>query len=99
MLKRLIPILVCALALVAPAVSARAGQASQPQTPQPAKARQEMVRLFLDCGMCDDDYLKKEVTFVDYVRNREDADVHLLVTIQETGGGGAQWTLKFIGLR
>jgi hypothetical protein len=56
------------------------------------------VRVFLDCGRCDEDYLKKEVTFVDYVRNREDADVHVLVSIQETGGGGVQWTLRFIGL-
>lgn len=63
----------------------------------PAASR-PLVRVFLDCRRCDEIYLKKEVTFIDYVRNREDADVHLLVTIQRTGGGGAQWTLKFIGL-
>jgi hypothetical protein len=57
-----------------------------------------MVRVFLDCYRCDESYIKKEVTFIDYVRNREDADVHVLVTIQQTGGGGTQWTLKFIGL-
>ena len=57
-----------------------------------------MVRVFLDCNRCDESYIKKEVTFIDYVRNREDADVHVLVTTQETGGGGSQWTLKFIGL-
>ena len=57
-----------------------------------------MPRVFLDCNQCDDDYVRKEVTFVDYVRNREDADVHVLVTTQDTGGGGRQWTLKFIGL-
>jgi len=56
------------------------------------------VRVFLDCPRCDDDYIRKEVTFVDYVRNREDADVHILVTTQDTGGGGTQFTLKFIGL-
>ena len=57
-----------------------------------------LVRVFLDCNRCDDSYVKREVTFVDYVRNREDADVHVLVTTQSTGGGGTQWTLKFIGL-
>ena len=57
-----------------------------------------MPRVFLDCNRCDDNYIRKEVTFVDYVRNREDADVHVLVTLQDTGGGGRQWTLKFIGL-
>src|SRR5258708_597468 len=65
---------------------------------QQAPAKHELVRVFLDCDFCDQSYLKKEVTFIDYVRNREDAGVHVLVTIQETGGGGTQWTLKFIGL-
>lgn len=90
-MKRLISRLTCALALFLPDVPVSAGQ--EPQ------AKHDMVRVFLDCNRCDEDYLKKEVTFIDYVRNREDADVHVLVTTQETGGGGSQWTLKFIGLR
>jgi len=57
-----------------------------------------MLRVFLDCERCDFSYIRTEVTFIDYVRNREDADVHVLVTTQETGGGGVQFTLKFIGL-
>lgn len=66
---------------------------------QPAAAPGSgMVRIFLDCNRCDEDYLKKEVTFIDYVRNRQDAEVHVLVTTQENGGGGLQFTLKFIGL-
>jgi hypothetical protein len=68
------------------------------QQPAAQAPPHEMARVFLDCNRCDEDYLRKEVTFIDYVRNREDADVHVLVSIQETGGGGAQWTLKFIGL-
>jgi len=89
-MKRLISRLTCVLALFCPNAPASAGQAPP--------VKRDMVRVFLDCNRCDEDYLKKEVTFIDYVRNREDADVHVLVTIQETGGGGAQWTLKFIGL-
>src|SRR5262245_10560567 len=74
-------------------------QASAPQQPAPAaQAAHAMVRVFLDCPRCDEDYLKREVTFIDYVRNREDADVHVLVTTQETGGGGVQFTLNFIGI-
>ena len=65
----------------------------QPAAPAPPAA----VRVFLDCPRCDEDYLKREVTFIDYVRNREEGDVHVLVTTQETGGGGVQFTLKFIG--
>ena len=69
------------------------------QTPPAAAERKEAVRLFLDCSyFCDESFLKQEITFVDWVRDRKDADVHLLVTSQGTGGGGSEYTLKFIGL-
>lgn len=87
--------LICVAAAGAP-VPARAQ--GSPQTPLVTAAAHPMVRVFLDCPRCDEDYLKREVTFIDYVRNREDADVHVLVTTQETGGGGVQFTLKFIGV-
>src|SRR3954471_3026924 len=64
-----------------------------------AAARTAAVRIFLDCGFfCDEDFLKREIAFVDYMRDRRDADVHVLVTTQQTGGGGTEYTLKFIGL-
>jgi hypothetical protein len=72
--------------------------AARAQTPAPA-APPQMLRVFLDCHECDDEYLKTEITFVDYVRDRESADVHILVTTQGTGGGGTSWTFKFIGLK
>jgi hypothetical protein len=34
---------------------------------------------------------------VDYVRDRTEADVHVLVTTAETGGGGREYTVAFIG--
>jgi hypothetical protein len=61
--------------------------------------RPDPIRIFLDCNyFCDETYLKSEITFVDYMRDRRDADVHVLVTTQNTGGGGTEYTLKFIGL-
>ena len=55
--------------------------------------------MFIDCSFeCDTEYLRQNVQFVDYVRDRTVGDVHLLVTTQGTGGGGTAWTLKFIGL-
>ena len=58
----------------------------------------EALRVFLDCGRaCDRDYLRREITFVNYVRDRRDAQVHILVTT-EGSGGGTQYTLDFIGL-
>ena len=63
--------------------------AQTPQTP-PAQAQpqSQLLRLFLDCNECDTEYLRQTVVFVDYVRDRAVADVHLLVTTQGTGGGG-----------
>ena len=63
-----------------------------------AAAGQGRVRVFLDCNACDFDYLRQEIQFVDYVRDRADADVHVLATTQGTGGGGTEYVFQFIGL-
>src|SRR3989441_9099960 len=57
------------------------------------------VRVFLDCPdtFCDFDYYRTEITFVNWVRDRQFAQVHILVTTQPTGGG-QEYTLSFIGL-
>lgn len=58
----------------------------------------ETIDIFLDCRRaCDESYVRDEINFVNYVRNQEDADVHLLVTSQPTGNGGEEYTLNFIG--
>jgi hypothetical protein len=59
------------------------------------------LRVFADCQVygCDFDYFRTEIPFVDYVRSRQDASIHILVTAQGTGGGGTAYTLNFIGLR
>ncbi|TAK17518.1 MAG: DUF481 domain-containing protein [Acidobacteria bacterium] len=59
----------------------------------------ETLKVFLDCADgCDFDYLRRQIDFVDYVRDRRDADVHVLVTTQGTGTGGREYTIQFIGL-
>jgi uncharacterized protein DUF481 len=69
------------------------------QSPPPKGPRPDNIRIFLDCSFyCDENYIRREMTFVDYMRDRRDADVHILVTTQGTGGGGTEYTLKFIGL-
>ena len=63
------------------------------------QSQAEALRVFLDCQyFCDFDHLRQEVTFVNWVRDRADAQVHVLVTRQTTGGGGSEYTLAFIGL-
>ncbi len=79
-----------ALALAAAAPAA----AQTPAAPTPGP-----VRLYIDCSYaCDEAFLKREISYVDYMRDRRDADVHLLVTTRQTGSGGTEYTLKFIGL-
>ncbi len=43
-------------------------------------ATQEALTVFLDCDRCDDDYIRREITFVNYVRDRTESQVHLLIT-------------------
>ena len=62
-------------------------------------AQDSALRVFLDCpnSFCDFDYYRTEITFVNWVRDRQFAQMHVLVTAQQTGGG-QEYTLAFIGL-
>ena len=58
----------------------------------------EALRLFLDCDWgCDFTFLRSQVDYVNWVRDRQDAEVHVLVTIQ-SGGNSREYTFNFIGL-
>ncbi len=59
--------------------------------------KKDMLNLYLDCRGCYREYIRTELTFVNYVRNREDADVHVLISRQRTGSGGREYTLVFLG--
>jgi len=65
----------------------------------PLAAQDSQLRVFLDCVdvFCDFDYIRTEVAFVAYVRDRDVADVHVLVTGQQAGSGGRELTLRFLG--
>jgi hypothetical protein len=66
----------------------------------PPSQADRALRLFIDCtnAYCDDEFFRSEITFVDHVRDRRDADVHALVTSQATGSGGKEYSVAFIGL-
>jgi hypothetical protein len=72
---------------------------AQPAASQDVDAieRPERVAVFLDCGFCDETFIRQEMTYVDYVRDREVAHVHVLVTRQNTGAGGEAHTFDLIG--
>ena len=75
------------------------GSAAQAQEAAPGPAGQ-ILSVFLDCNgrSCDRDHFRREITWVNWARDRNDADVHLLITTQQTGGNGTQYTLDYIGL-
>ncbi|MGD2046367.1 MAG: hypothetical protein PVH96_09110, partial [Gemmatimonadota bacterium] len=83
--------LIAALAVLAPA--AAAAQAG-------SGIRADAVHVFLDCNTrrCDSEYFRTEISFVNWVRDRTLAEVHLIITSTETGGGGDVYDLEFIGL-
>ncbi len=67
--------------------------------PQIDKLRSTAPNVFLDCSRrdCDLDYIRTEITFVNYVRDPQSSNVHILVTRQSTGSGGREYTLSFMG--
>ncbi|MCL5268460.1 MAG: hypothetical protein M1469_10205 [Bacteroidetes bacterium] len=54
-------------------------------------------RVFLDCGTCNFNYIRTHVRFVNYVRDRNEAQVEVLITTMPTGGDGREYTLFFLG--
>ncbi len=57
------------------------------------------IRVYLDCDGCDQDHIKSKLTFVNYVRDRHDSQVHIMITSERTGSGGRQYTQTFLGQR
>jgi hypothetical protein len=59
------------------------------------------LRVYLDCqgGVrgCDRDFFVQELGFVNWVRDRFDSDVHLLLTSLNAGNGGREITVNFLG--
>ena len=59
---------------------------------------QSLLKVYLDCrkGSCDRDFLKRELNFIEFVRNREDSQVHALIT-RERNATGRKYTLFLYG--
>jgi hypothetical protein len=75
--------------------------APPPAAAPPDPVPPEPARVFLDCQTpgCDFDFFRTELTWVDWVRDRQDADIHVMVTSQPTGGGGRLFDISFDGRR
>jgi hypothetical protein len=54
-------------------------------------------KIYIDCSLCDINYIKEKIQIVNYVNDRKDADVHILFVTQGTGASGSEYSLFFIG--
>jgi len=59
--------------------------------------RHNAVRVFIDCWHCDMDYIRREIPYINYVRDVKEAQVYVLRTTQSTGSGGTEYTFTYIG--
>jgi hypothetical protein len=82
---------VIAAATYRPALSA--------QQPASTPVSTSALNVFLDCrgNGCDFDFFRTEISSVNWVRDRAVADVHILVSTQETGAGGTSYDVAFLG--
>src|SRR5947209_20495890 len=59
--------------------------------------KHSLLNLYLNCGYCYEEFVKTEIKYVNYVRDRQDADLDLLITSQMAGAEGTEYMLFFIG--
>ncbi|MFI5173038.1 MAG: hypothetical protein ACHQFW_11645 [Chitinophagales bacterium] len=55
------------------------------------------LNVYLDEQYGYEEYIKTEIPFVNYVRDRFQSQVHILITSQQTGSGGSNYTIFLLG--
>ena len=75
------------------------GWAQEPDDP-PGAQTSAALRVFFDCSgrNCDFRYYRTEIDWVNWVRDRTLAQVHLIMTSQRNASGGNEYGLDFVGL-
>lgn len=59
----------------------------------------DILRIYIDGQYFSYDYIRRQVDFVNYVRDRKKANIYLLITRKNTGGNGNEYTLAFTGMK
>lgn len=85
---------VCAAVAVALAPGLAGAQQVQDTLP-----REASLEVFLDCSApgCDTRFFREEIAYVNWMRDRQDADVHVIITAARTGSGGWEYDLEYLG--
>lgn len=59
--------------------------------------REKAIKVFLDMRGNRAEHIKREITFINYVRDRKQAQVYIMETRRSTGAGGSEYTITLIG--
>ncbi|HEV8283755.1 MAG TPA: hypothetical protein VGQ09_05575 [Chitinophagaceae bacterium] len=64
-----------------------------------AQFTQNRIKLYIDCSNidCDFDFIRQQIPIADFVRDRKESDVHVLIINQQAGSGGQEFTVQFLG--
>jgi hypothetical protein len=58
----------------------------------------DRLKVFIDCFRgCDKQFIRSEINIVDFLLDRQAADIHILINDQNTGSGGDEYQLIFLG--
>lgn len=94
-------VLVLLLLLISPVgLLAQVTNEDDPEGPQSREVTKGVTpKIFINCVQtrCYDDYLRTELSFFDFVRDRFVCDIEVLITHLNTGAGGQEYTLSFYG--
>lgn len=55
------------------------------------------IKVFIDAGAEFLQYIKSEVTYIDYVRDIDNAELYIMIVSNATGSGGFEYKLSFTG--
>ena len=72
------------------------------QAQQQDTIKKDAPNVYLDCPFCNSqqrNHIKRELDYVNYMRDRKDADVHIMITREGAANGGHRFSLYIIGQR
>ena len=58
----------------------------------------DKLKVYLDCWGCDDDFLQREMSYIDFFRDAKSANLHIIVKGERGSSGGKIVTFRFIGV-
>jgi len=67
-----------------------------------AQSNQQLIKenapsVFINCWFCNLNFIKEQIPIVNYVNDRNDADINIMFTSERTGAGGYERTAIFFG--